>query len=117
MRKKYHDFYHWTEDAKCSSLHPDAFDLQGDNCTLESKRITARKMCEGCPVIAKCAQDVLENDSYGLVRAGLWTPGWMCGGPLNRSRKGGALVKELQFIAATGRLPEPEVAASRQTWP
>jgi len=111
MRKKYHDFYHWTEDAKCSSLHPDAFDLQGDNCTLESKRITARKMCEGCPVIAKCAQDVLENDSYGLVRAGLWTPGWMCGGPLNRSRKGGALVKELQFIAATGRLPEPEVAA------
>lgn len=102
--------HHWAEGAKCISLHPDAFDLEGDRGTRESKRMIARKLCEGCPVIAECAQDVLEHDSYGLVRAGLWTHGWMCGGPSNRSRKP-ALVKELQFIAATGRLPEPEVAA------
>lgn len=105
------DRHHWTEDAKCSSLHPDAFDLEGDRGTRESKRMTARQLCEGCPVIAECARDVLEHDSYGLVRAGLWTPGWMCGGPLDPDNKKGIFTGELKFISATGRLPESEAAA------
>ena len=104
------DRHHWTEDAKCTSLHPELFDLERERSTHESKRRVARQLCGGCPVIAECARDVLEHDSYGLVRAGLWTTGWMCGGPLRRSSKP-ALVKELQFIAATGRLPELEEAA------
>lgn len=103
--------YHWTEDAKCRSIHPDAFDFGAEKCPVESKRAMARKLCEGCPVIAECAEDVLEHDSFGLVRAGLWTHGWMCGGPLNRGSKKGALVEELQFIAATGHLPTSEEAA------
>lgn len=98
------DTHHWTERSKCGSMHPDIFDFDGEKCSVEYKRYMARKLCEGCPVIAECAEDVLRHDSYGLVRAGLWSPGWMCGGPSNRSSKP-ALVKELQFIAATGRLP------------
>lgn len=108
MRGYTHD---WTEDAKCGSLHPDIFDFEGEKCPVDYKRYMARKLCEGCPVMAECARDVLEHDSYGLVRAGLWANGWMCGGPLNRGGRKGTLVEELQFIAATGRLPEPEVAA------
>lgn len=102
--------YHWAEDAKCRSLPPDIFDLQGDKRPLEAKRSMARRLCEGCPVIAECAEDVLQRDSFGLVRAGLWATGWMCGGPANPGGKRGALAKELQFIAATGQLPEPEEA-------
>lgn len=104
------DAYHWAEDAKCRSLPPDIFDLQGDKRPLEAKRSMARRLCEGCPVIAECAEDVLKRDSFGLVRAGLWTTGWMCGGPANHGGKRGALVKELQYIAATGQLPELEEA-------
>lgn len=108
MRGYTHD---WTEDAKCGSLHPDIFDFEGEKCPVDYKRYMARKLCEGCPVMAECAKDVLEHDSYGLVRAGLWANGWMCGGPLNRGSKKGALVEELQFIAATGHLPTSEEAA------
>lgn len=104
------DAYHWAEDAKCRSLPPDVFDLQGDKRPLEAKRSLARRLCEGCPVIAECAEDVLKRDSFGLVRAGLWTTGWMCGGPANPGAKKGALVRELQIIAATGQLPEFEEA-------
>lgn len=103
--------YYWAEDAKCRSLHPDVFDLEGYKMPLEAKRSMARRLCEGCPVIAECAKDVLKRDSFGLVRAGLWTHGWMCGGPTHPGANKGALVRELKIVASTGKLLEPKAAA------
>ena len=64
----------WWNRAKCHGENPDDYDLGLTRAP--NKDYAARKLCEGCPVIAECAADVLENNNYGMVRAGMWFDTW-----------------------------------------
>nr|DAL35809.1 MAG TPA_asm: Transcription factor WhiB [Caudoviricetes sp.] len=64
----------WWNKAKCHGENPDNYDLGLTRAP--NKDYAARKLCEGCPVIAECAADVLEHNNYGMVRAGMWFDTW-----------------------------------------
>ena len=65
----------WWNRAKCKGDNPDRYDLNLDrSIRRDEKGRIAEELCEGCPVLAECAADVLENNNIGLVRAGLWFP-------------------------------------------
>lgn len=102
----------WQFKAKCRNQPPELYDLTRStkgrsraSVTKEQKKHQARQLCEGCPVLADCAKDVLENDSYGLVRAGLWSEGWLRGGHNVREAWADTL-PALRHIAATGEMPQ-----------
>lgn len=64
----------WWNQAKCYGENPDDYDLAAAH--VRNKDTAACKLCKGCPVIAECAADVLENNNYGMVRAGMWFDTW-----------------------------------------
>jgi len=65
----------WWNRAKCRNDDPNRYDLDRDrSIRRDEKSRIAEELCEGCPVLAECAADVLENNNIGLVRAGLWFP-------------------------------------------
>lgn len=63
----------WQDKAKCLGRPVNDYDLAIGKW--KDKRGRAAQLCQGCPVIAECAQDVLERGVFGLVRAGLWFEG------------------------------------------
>lgn len=38
------------------------------------RRVVARDYCHGCPVVALCAADAVENRDEGIIRAGVYIP-------------------------------------------
>ena len=91
----------WHLKAKCRNQPPELYDLS--RVSKLQKQHQARQLCKGCPVLADCAKDVLENDSYGMVRAGLWSEGWLRGGHNVREAWADTL-PALRRIAATGEM-------------
>lgn len=61
----------WRWEAKCAG-EPEKYDI--DNKKL-NKSATARELCAGCPVKRECADDALQREAWGTVRAGVWLPG------------------------------------------
>jgi WhiB family transcriptional regulator, redox-sensing transcriptional regulator len=65
----------WTELAKCRTAEPDALFVKG------AAQQNAKLLCRGCPVIAECLADALDNQT----EFGVW------GGMTERERR--ALLK------------------------
>ena len=65
----------WAQQAVCSKVEPDALFVRG------AAQQVAKQICVGCPVIAECLADSLDN----LTEFGVW------GGMTERQRR--ALLK------------------------
>lgn len=65
----------WAQQARCRNAEPDALFVKG------AAQQTAKQMCLGCPVIAECLADALDN----RTEFGVW------GGMTERERR--ALLK------------------------
>lgn len=65
------DRSHWWENAKCAGEDVNIYDLS-DRSTMINRADLARKLCDGCPVVAHCAIDAALHEDVGVVRAGLW---------------------------------------------
>lgn len=68
------------EDAMCSGrplgFHdtdklPDARGNNSPTSRTPNQRVEARKLCQGCPVIAKCAAYAVKTRMVGVVMAGV----------------------------------------------
>lgn len=67
-------------DAKCAGDDPAKYELapltggtkSGIAAQVRNRFAIARALCHGCPVIAECARDALENNLLGMVRGGVW---------------------------------------------
>jgi WhiB family redox-sensing transcriptional regulator len=81
---------HWVEDwaplGRCAKSDPDALFVQG------AAQQTAKIVCQGCPVIAECLADALDN----RTEFGVW------GGMTERERR--ALLKRRPNIASWAAL-------------
>lgn len=65
---------HWVDDAKCRGLATrkhDPYDISSRRDIL-NKDAHAAKLCHGCRVKANCARLALQNDTTGVVMAGVW---------------------------------------------
>lgn len=67
---------HWVTRAQCNGMDPDQFDLvMNGNSTPPMARILKEaergRLCDGCPVAAQCAAEVLEHGDRGIIRAGV----------------------------------------------
>ena len=65
----------WAQQGLCAKADPDALFVQG------AEQQTAKQVCQGCPVIAECLADALDN----RTEFGVW------GGMTERERR--ALLK------------------------
>lgn len=63
----------WCDRAKCAGWDVNLFDLD-DRKYRDQRAGIAGRLCQGCPVMAECAQDALDFVDRGIVRAGVWIP-------------------------------------------
>lgn len=105
----------WWNEAKCHGENPDNYDLGLTRAP--NKDYAARKLCEGCPVIAECAADVLEHNNYGMVRAGMWFDTWAVRpGRINMNTKSIARAdwQELRLRQLAAGVPPEEIDSEEQ---
>lgn len=66
----------WITRAQCCDMDPNDFDPPhhiNDN-DIERRWDYAAGLCSGCPVIAECARDALEQHDGEIIRAGVPLP-------------------------------------------
>lgn len=96
----------WLDRAKCVGMDPALFDVpSGYSRTLGNKRlndvidrVAEGKVCDGCPVVRECAQDVLDckRVTLSVIRGGI---------PLSDERSGAVKgtytlpYRALEFVA------------------
>lgn len=63
----------WTEDAKCAYTEtPDDWDVANlAHIRKDKRRRAAQDLCQGCPVIGKCADLAYKHRAVGMVYAGI----------------------------------------------
>lgn len=106
----------WWNEAKCHGKNPDNYDLGLTRAP--NKDYAARKLCEGCPVIAECAADVLEHNNYGMVRAGMWFDTWAVRpGRINMNTKSIARAdwQELRLRQLAAGIPPEDIEPEGQS--
>lgn len=59
----------WAEQAKCAG-HPGLYDADRYSRSRGPGQARARKMCQGCPVWAECAEMAVEYQMCGVLAAG-----------------------------------------------
>lgn len=105
----------WWNHAKCKGENPDNYDLA--RARVPNRDYAARKLCEGCPVIAECAADVLEHNNYGTVRAGMWFDTWAVRpGRINMNSESIARAdwQELRLRQLAAGIPPEEIDSEEQ---
>ena len=80
----------WAQHALCSKVEPDALFVRG------AAQQVAKQVCVGCPVIAECLADSLDNQA----EFGVW------GGMTERQRR--ALLKRRPEVASWRKLFEAD---------
>lgn len=61
----------WRDHAQCGGRFRE-FEIETNKTSEEEKQTTAEMLCAGCPVMAECAEDALERESWGTIRGGVW---------------------------------------------
>jgi WhiB family redox-sensing transcriptional regulator len=85
----------WAQYAVCTKAEPDALFVRG------AAQQTAKQVCVGCPVIAECLADSLDNHT----EFGVW------GGMTERQRR--ALLKRRPHVQSWRALFEADRASSQ----
>lgn len=64
----------WRDDAQCYGMELDSFDV--DLIPADERTLAARKICGGCPVIAECRTDAINNWhlTVGIIVGGVAVP-------------------------------------------
>jgi hypothetical protein len=58
----------WQDRALCAGAAPDMWDLFGNGLTEDN--LTARAICQRCPVQAACAEQAEADGDWGVIRGG-----------------------------------------------
>ena len=61
----------WFNAAMCSGMDPEKFTVRSTPVPNGPIWKAAQKACDGCPVVAECADDALRHRDSGVVRAGV----------------------------------------------
>lgn len=64
----------WHVDAQCRGDSPDLYDVDRLPNGDDTRAAVARVLCDGCPVLRKCAADALDPLAVGTLRAGVHLP-------------------------------------------
>lgn len=89
------------EKAKCVIEAWDINDPDLSHIKPGARQGWAQKMCDGCPVMALCAQQALAFGASGTVMAGTCIPEHVYGNDQ-------AWLHQLHIISETGEIPSPE---------
>lgn len=87
----------WAREGKCLGIDPDTLFVQGKDQRL------AKQACRGCPVIAECLADALDN----RTEFGVW------GGMTERERR--ALLKRRPDVRSWAELFQNAQASDRSS--
>lgn len=88
----------WVKDAKCRDDNPDKYDLDIVRLPPSQKAVYAALLCNGCPVAAQCAAEVLRGQGSGTIR----------GGAVITSKLSDHARNQLQQAVLTGKVPQPQ---------
>lgn len=70
----------WTEKARCRTEAPEAWDSDNlpansnSRADADQRSRYARRLCEPCPVWRECGLEALQEDTRGVIRAGVPFP-------------------------------------------